>query len=65
MYAIREKEYGYTGIRSADRHNGEWWTGWRWSPAADEAMVFDEEEDARHHAEEECRSRDWQVVEID
>ena len=67
MYAIRETRNlsGAGLLRSADQHGGEWWRGDRWTPASDEAKTFDTEDEARQHAEEECSSRDWVVVEVD
>ena len=38
MYAIRENFDG-----------GEWWTGKKFSPASDEAMLFDDEDEAVQH----------------
>ena len=64
MYAICEANRGYgIGGRSADKHGGEWWTGQIWSPASNEAKIFDSMEEAKSHASVNC-SREWAVVEL-
>ena len=53
MYAIRET-------------NGtEWWRGDRFTPASDEARLFDSADEAEEEADEKCAARTVQVVEID
>jgi hypothetical protein len=64
MYAICENTMVAGGVRSADQHGAEWWTGRRWSPASDEAKVYEEAADAEREAADLC-DRDYTVVEID
>jgi hypothetical protein len=64
MYAIAENTRVVGGVRSADQHGAEWWTGRRWSPASDEAKAFDSAADAESEAQQSC-DRDWTIIEID
>jgi len=62
MYAIPQGNAIIHGRRATDSVT-QWWNGKRWSPARNEVKVFETERQAKSHAEVECESASWVVVE--
>lgn len=55
MFAIATEFVQIGGVLSRD-HGREWWNGRAWSPAKNEAKLFDSSADAESHAADESLS---------